>query len=146
MFTDHAVIVPKLILYPTAESGPETSPRKDHSIQQVYFVKHSPLRPPVWGVSNLTVHVKRLISRGCSVSPPIVHRGCFTKTPLGTTLNSAYNEVTFNEKSPITKENFSTKYTPFTYKYITLNEKPHIMKQNLHIFFLLQAELSVLVE
>ena len=50
------------------------------------------------------------------------------------TLNSAYNEVAFNEKSPITKENLSTKYTPFTYKYITLNEKQPITKQN-HIFF-----------
>ena len=51
------------------------------------------------------------------------------------TLNSAYNEVTFNEKSPITKENLCTKYTPFTYKYIILNEKPPITKQNLCIFF-----------
>ena len=51
------------------------------------------------------------------------------------TLNSTYNEVTFNKKSAITKENLCTKYTPFTYKYITPNEKPPIMKQNLHIFF-----------
>ena len=51
------------------------------------------------------------------------------------TLNSAYNEVTFNKKSAIMKENLCTKYTPFTYKYITLNEKPPIMRQNLHIFF-----------
>ena len=51
------------------------------------------------------------------------------------TLNSAYNEVAFNEKSAITKENLCTKYTPFTYKYIVLNEKLPIMKQNLHIFF-----------
>ena len=50
------------------------------------------------------------------------------------TLNSAYNEVTFNKKSAITKENIHTKYTPFTYKYVTLNEKPPITKQNLHIF------------
>ena len=41
------------------------------------------------------------------------------------TLNSAYKEVAFNEKSAIT----------FTYKYITLNEKLPIRKQNLHIFF-----------
>ena len=51
------------------------------------------------------------------------------------TLNSAYNEVTFNEKLPITKENLHTKYTSFTYKYIALNEKLPIMKQNLCIFF-----------
>ena len=54
---------------------------------------------------------------------------------VGNTLDSAYNKVTFNENLPITKENLSTKYTTFTYKYITLNEKPPIMKQNLHIFF-----------
>ena len=54
---------------------------------------------------------------------------------LGITLNSAYNEVAFNEKSPITKENLCTKLTPFTYKYITLNEKLSIMEQNLCIFF-----------
>ena len=57
-----------------------------------------------------------------------------SKQPCST-LNSAYNEVTFNEKSAITKENLCTKYTPFTYKYITLNEKLPIMKQNLCIFF-----------
>ena len=51
------------------------------------------------------------------------------------TLNCAYNEVAFNEKSPITKENLCTKYTPFTYKYMVLNEKPPITKQNLRIFF-----------
>ena len=51
------------------------------------------------------------------------------------TLNSAYNEVAFNEKSPITKENLCTKYTPFTYEHIALNEKPAITKQNLRIFF-----------
>ena len=50
-------------------------------------------------------------------------------------LNSAYNEVAFNEKSAIMKENLCTKYMPFTYKYIALNKKPPIMKQNLHIFF-----------
>ena len=55
--------------------------------------------------------------------------------PLGSTLNSAYNEVAFNEKSPITKENLCTKYTPFTYEHIILNEKPPITKQNLCIFF-----------
>ena len=62
---------------------------------------------------------------------------------LGSTLNSAYNEVTFNEKLAITKENVCTKYTTYTYKYIALNQKLPIMKQNLHIFFLLQVELSV---
>ena len=51
------------------------------------------------------------------------------------TLNSAYNEVAFNEKSAITKENVCTKYTTNTYKYIANNEKPPIMKQNLRIFF-----------
>ena len=51
------------------------------------------------------------------------------------TLNSTYNEVAFNKKSSIMKENLCTKYTPFTYKYIALNEKLPIMKQNLCIFF-----------
>ena len=51
------------------------------------------------------------------------------------TLNSAYNEVAFNEKSAISKENLCTKCMPFTYKYIAFNEKPPITKQNLHIFF-----------
>ena len=51
------------------------------------------------------------------------------------TLNSAYNEVAFNEKLPITKENLSTKYTPFTYKYIALNENLPITRRNLCIFF-----------
>ena len=51
------------------------------------------------------------------------------------TLNSAYNEVTLNEKMAIMKEKLCTKYTPFTYKCITLNKKPPIMKQNLSIFF-----------
>ena len=46
------------------------------------------------------------------------------------TLNSAYNEVAFNEKSAIKKENIHTKYTSFTYNDITLNKKPPIMKQN----------------
>ena len=53
------------------------------------------------------------------------------------TLNSAYNEVTFNKKLAITKENLCTKYTPLTYKYVGLNEKLPIMKQNLHIFFVI---------
>ena len=57
------------------------------------------------------------------------------KVAWSATLNSAYNEVAFNEKSAITKENLCTKYTPFTYKYITLNEKLPITKQNLCIFF-----------
>ena len=51
------------------------------------------------------------------------------------TLNSAYNEVAFNKKLAITKENLHTKYTPFTYNDITLNEKPHITKQILCISF-----------
>ena len=51
------------------------------------------------------------------------------------TLNSAYNEVAFNEKLAIMKENLHTKYTPFTYNDIFLNEKPPIMKQNLHVLF-----------
>ena len=37
------------------------------------------------------------------------------------TLNSVYNQVTFNEKSAITKENLCTKYFTFTYKYVALN-------------------------
>ena len=51
------------------------------------------------------------------------------------TLNSFYNEVVFNEKLAITKENLHTKYTPFTYNDVALNEKPPIMKENLCIFF-----------
>ena len=51
------------------------------------------------------------------------------------TLNSVYNEVAFNEKSAITKENLCTKYTPFTYKDVVLKEKLPITKENLHIFF-----------
>ena len=47
------------------------------------------------------------------------------------TLNSAYNEVTFNKKSAITKENLHTKHFPFTYNDVTLNKKPPIMKENL---------------
>ena len=57
-----------------------------------------------------------------------------TRTGI-TTLNSAYNEVAFNKKSAIMKENLHTKDTPFTYNDVTLNKKPAIMKQNLHIFF-----------
>ena len=53
------------------------------------------------------------------------------------TLNSTYNEVIFNKKSAIMKENVCTKYTTYTYKYVALNEKLPITKQNLHIFFLL---------
>ena len=51
------------------------------------------------------------------------------------TLNSACNEVAFNKKSAIMKENLYTKYTAFTYNDIALNGKLPIMKQNLHIFF-----------
>ena len=58
------------------------------------------------------------------------------------TLKSAYNKVTFNEKLAIRKENLHTKYMPFTYNGVTLNEKPPIMKQNLHIFFFIKVELS----
>ena len=61
------------------------------------------------------------------------------------TLNSTYNEVTFNEKLPITKENLSTKYTPFTYKYIALNEKLPITKQNLCIFFFIIGGVECIV-
>ena len=39
------------------------------------------------------------------------------------------------KKSAIMKENFHTKYTPFTYNDVALNEKLPIMKQNLCIFF-----------
>ena len=53
------------------------------------------------------------------------------------TLNSAYNEVTFNKKLAIMKENLPTKYTLFTYDDVALNKKPPIMKQNLHIFFVI---------
>ena len=53
------------------------------------------------------------------------------------TLNSTYNEVIFNEKLAIMKENLHTKYTPFTYKYVALNEKLPITKENLHIFFII---------
>ena len=65
-----------------------------------------------------------------------------TITPEVCTLNSAYNEVAFNKKLPIMKENFSTKYTPFTYKYIALNEKSHITKQNLCIFFFITGRVE----
>ena len=51
------------------------------------------------------------------------------------TLNSAYNEVAFNEKSPITKENIHTKYTSFTYIYVVLNEKPPITSKISAYFF-----------
>ena len=57
------------------------------------------------------------------------------------TLNSTYNEVAFNKKLAIMKENLGTKYTPFTYKYdfklshilnMTLNEgkSEHFMTVN----------------
>ena len=51
------------------------------------------------------------------------------------TLNSTYNEVTFNEKLAIMKENLHTKYFPFTYNDVALNEKTPMTKQNLCIFF-----------
>ena len=68
-----------------------------------------------------------------------------TNNGLDTTLNSAYNEVAFNKILPIMKENLSTKYTPFTYKYITLNEKPPITKQNLHIFFFIIGRVECII-
>ena len=51
------------------------------------------------------------------------------------TLYSTCNEVAFNEKLAIIKENLHTKYFPFTYNDVALDEKPPIMKENLHIFF-----------
>ena len=36
--------------------------------------------------------------------------------------NSTYNEVAFNEKLAITKENLCTKYFPFTYNDVALSE------------------------
>ena len=51
------------------------------------------------------------------------------------TLNSVYNEIAFNEKSAITKENLCTNYFPFTYKYVALNEKPPITNENLCVLF-----------
>ena len=68
-----------------------------------------------------------------SPSPAFV--GILSHIVITITLNSACNEVTFNEKLAITKDNFHAKYTPFTYNDITLNKKPPITKQNLHIFF-----------
>ena len=58
---------------------------------------------------------------------------------------SIYNKVAFNKKLAIMKENLCTKYFSFTYKYIALNKKPPITKANLHIFFLLYVQLSVLL-
>ena len=55
------------------------------------------------------------------------------------TLTSTYNEVTFNEKLAIMKENLHTKYFPLTYNDVTLNEKPPIMKENLCIFFFIMG-------
>ena len=52
-----------------------------------------------------------------------IYIDCIVNYSIMCTLNSAYNEVTFNEKSVITKENLHTKYTPFTYNDIALNEK-----------------------
>ena len=51
------------------------------------------------------------------------------------TLNSTYNDVTFNEKLAKMKENLYTKYAPFTYNDITFNKKSPITKQNVHLFF-----------
>ena len=51
------------------------------------------------------------------------------------TLNSVYNEVAFNEKSAITKENLCIKYFPFAYKYVALNKKLPGRQENLCIFF-----------
>ena len=53
------------------------------------------------------------------------------------TLNSAYNKVTFNEKSAIMKENLLTKYTPFTFNEVALNKKnAYNEAKSPHIFFL----------
>ena len=49
------------------------------------------------------------------------------KNILQITPNSAYNEVAFNKKSAITKENHHTKYTPFTYNDVALNRVECIM-------------------
>ena len=60
----------------------------------------------------------------------------YLRFPATATLNSVYNEVTFNEKLAIMKENLCTKYFPFTFKYITLNKKlPYSKGKSLHIFF-----------
>ena len=49
--------------------------------------------------------------------------------------NSACNEVPFNKKAAIMKENLRTKYFPITYNDITLNKKLPTTKENLCIFF-----------
>ena len=59
------------------------------------------------------------------------------------TLNSAYNEVAFNEKSVITKENLRTKYFPFTYNDVALKRKATYNEGKSQHIFSLQAELSV---
>ena len=53
---------------------------------------------------------------------------------LAGTLNSAYNEVTFNEKLTITKE-ISAPNIPHSPIMTALNEKPPLKEQNLHISF-----------
>ena len=76
----------------------------------------------------------------CKKIVPFIY---FYKEQIGyCTLNSIYNEVTFNEKSVITKENLCAKYFPFAYKYIALNEKPPITKENLHIFFFITGRVE----
>ena len=69
------------------------------------------------------------------VSDIQVNQDQWEKSINDSALNSAYNEVTFNEKLAITKENLCTKYFPFTDNNVILNEKPPIMKENLHILF-----------
>ena len=54
---------------------------------------------------------------------------------VGCTLNSAYNEVAFNEKSAITKENLCTKYFHSPIMTLPLTKSHLLMKENLHIFF-----------
>ena len=61
------------------------------------------------------------------------------------TLNSIYNEVTFNEKSDIMKENLCTKYLPFTYKYIALNKKLPITRENIRIYFFVIGRVECII-
>ena len=51
------------------------------------------------------------------------------------TLNSAYNEVTFNENLAITKENLHTKYTNSPINTSALTKATYNEVKFLHIFF-----------
>ena len=62
------------------------------------------------------------------------------------TLNSVYNEVAFNEKSAITKENLCTKYFPFTYNDVTLKEKLPVMKENFCILFFITGRVECKIQ